>query len=236
MSDCFPAQNSTASVEGAETAATIGIPAASAFCTISNEARPLTRRRCRSKRKRSVEERSANHLVHGVVASDVFARNFQFAVRVENSGGMNSAGAREIALRVVAIFPEAKAEFRYRSGLLSTRYRRKILPDRVNACLSAKTATAGNCPERCAEFSFNFTPPSRSTITLLSRSARDVRDFFSTCARSPLKPENLRRAHRHVRACAWSSPEFCGRYEFRAVLQSSDRPANTRADRLVFAG
>ena len=40
--------NSIAKVEGAETDATIGIPPESAFCMISNEARPLTRRTCRS--------------------------------------------------------------------------------------------------------------------------------------------------------------------------------------------
>src|SRR5207237_734291 len=38
----------TAKVEGAETEATMAILAASAFWTISKEARPLTRRRCRS--------------------------------------------------------------------------------------------------------------------------------------------------------------------------------------------
>ena len=34
--------SSTARLEGAETAMTIGIPAISAFCTISKEVRPLT--------------------------------------------------------------------------------------------------------------------------------------------------------------------------------------------------
>ena len=40
--------NSTARLDGAETAQTTGIRAASAFCMISNDARPLTRSACRS--------------------------------------------------------------------------------------------------------------------------------------------------------------------------------------------
>ena len=42
----------TASVDGAETAATAGTPASSAFWTISNDARPDTSSRCSASGKR----------------------------------------------------------------------------------------------------------------------------------------------------------------------------------------
>ena len=103
--------NSTARLEGADTAATIGIPAASAFCMISNDARPLTRRRCRLQWQQPVEKRASDCLIDCVVAPDILARNFQFAVHAENSGGMNSACAREIALRVAQCPGERQQRF-----------------------------------------------------------------------------------------------------------------------------
>jgi len=45
----FSRANLTANVDGADTEAIIAIPAASAFCTISNQARPLTSITSRSK-------------------------------------------------------------------------------------------------------------------------------------------------------------------------------------------
>src|SRR2546423_5506584 len=106
-------------------------------------------------RKRSVEERSANRLVHGVVAPDVFTRNFQFAVHAENSSGMNSTGAREIALRVSQFFWKRKKGFNINADFFRGN-RREILSDGVDACLSAKTATAGNCPEAPGGIQFQF--------------------------------------------------------------------------------
>src|SRR5712692_9963058 len=97
-------------------------------------------------RQTTVEKCAADRLVHRVVAPDVFARNFQFAVHAENSSGMNSAGAREIALRVSQFFWKRKKGFNINADFFRGN-RREILSDGVDACLSAKTATAGNCSE-----------------------------------------------------------------------------------------
>src|SRR5436853_6140070 len=116
-------------------------------------------------RKRPVEERSANRLVPGVVAPDVFARNFQFAVHAENSSGMNSTGAREIALRVSQFFWKRKKDFNINADFFRGN-RREILSDGVDACLSAKTATAGNCSEapRVVQFKFHAVIKSSSYV------------------------------------------------------------------------
>ena len=40
---------------------------------------------------------AANRFVHGIVATDIFANNFQSTARIKNPRGMNSAGARALA-------------------------------------------------------------------------------------------------------------------------------------------
>jgi len=51
-----------------------------------------------------IKKRAADRLVHSVMASDVFANNFRFTAQIKNSCGMNSAGARKIALRLTQFF------------------------------------------------------------------------------------------------------------------------------------
>ena len=77
-----------ASVGGAETEATMGIPAASAFCTIS-----------RDERKQSVEQSAADRFIDGIVTSHILAENNAITLKIEDGGSMDTAGAIEISLR-----------------------------------------------------------------------------------------------------------------------------------------
>ena len=64
---------STASEDGADTAASTGTPAITAFWVNSNDARPLTRRQHRrAQRDPIIFERPANHLIDGVMSPDIF--------------------------------------------------------------------------------------------------------------------------------------------------------------------
>ena len=55
--------------------------------------------------KKTIEKRAADGFIDGVVAADVFTDNFQFTIGdIENSGGVNSASARKIAL----LFPQLR--------------------------------------------------------------------------------------------------------------------------------
>jgi hypothetical protein len=87
------------------------------------------------------------------VAPDILARNFQFAVHAENSGGMNAACAREIALRVAQCLWKRQQRFNINPDI-SRSYRRKILPDRVDACFTAQTTTAGDRSEAFRRLQF----------------------------------------------------------------------------------
>src|SRR5215510_8545802 len=99
-----------------------------------------------SQRQQLVEERAPYCFIHGVVPADILARNFQFAVHVENSSGMNSSGAREIALRLAQSLRKRQQRFNIDSDIIRS-YRREILPDCVNACLAAQATTARDCSE-----------------------------------------------------------------------------------------
>ena len=77
-----------------------GQPATAAFCTSSNERRPLTQSTCDASGSSALEERPADDLVHRVVASDVLAHARELAVGVEEPGRMQPAGRRERALRL----------------------------------------------------------------------------------------------------------------------------------------
>src|SRR6266550_5794970 len=93
-----------------------------------------------------VEKSAPDRLIHGVVAPDILTRNFQFAVHAENSGGMNAACAREIALSVAQCPGQRQQRFNINPDI-SRWYHRKILPDRVNACFTAQTTTTGDGSE-----------------------------------------------------------------------------------------
>ena len=72
--------SSTASDDGAPTATSIGQPATAAFCTSSNESRPLTQSTCSRERQQPLAERPADDLVERVVPADVLAQAEQRAV------------------------------------------------------------------------------------------------------------------------------------------------------------
>ena len=93
-----------------------------------------------------VEKSASDCLIHCVVAPDILARNLQFAVHAENSGGMNAACAREIALRLAQCLGKRQQRFNINPDISGT-YGREILPDRVNACFTAQTTTAGDRSE-----------------------------------------------------------------------------------------
>ena len=72
MSNSFA--TSTARLDGAPTAATIGIPPISAFCRSSKLARPESKS-TRSRKRRAVrKEFRANQLIHRVVTAYIFAK------------------------------------------------------------------------------------------------------------------------------------------------------------------
>ena len=68
------------------------MPATSAFCTISNDARPLTQQDVIRQRQRSRQQHAADHLVDRVVPADVLGDVDQDAVAVEQPGGVQAAG------------------------------------------------------------------------------------------------------------------------------------------------
>src|SRR4029077_5308368 len=90
-----------------------------------------------------VKKSAPDCLIHCVVAADILAGNFQFAVHAENSGGMNSACAREITLRVAQRLKKRQQRFNINPDI-SRWYCREILPDGVNACFAAQTTTTGD--------------------------------------------------------------------------------------------
>src|SRR6266436_4916088 len=100
-----------------------------------------------------VEKSASDCLIHCVVAPDILARNFQFAVDAENSGGMNAACPREIALSVAQYLGKRQQRFNIDPDISRT-YGRKILPDRVNAGFAAQTTTAGDRSETLRRIQF----------------------------------------------------------------------------------
>src|SRR5215472_10297810 len=106
-------------------------------------------------RKLTIEKSAPNHFVDRVVASDVLTGNFQFTLGIKNSGSMNSACVREIALCIAQFFRKRKQHFHIDAEICPS-YRWEILPASLNTCLAAKTATAGNCLESLRRIQFRF--------------------------------------------------------------------------------
>ena len=86
---------STASDDGADTAAITGTPAMTAFCASSKDARPLTRRTVPDNGIRLCSTAQPMHLVDGVVPADVLANHEQGPVGGEQRGAVQAAGAGE---------------------------------------------------------------------------------------------------------------------------------------------
>ena len=73
-------------------------PAATAFCTISNETRPLTTSSWSVAGSAAVEQRVPDHLVDGVVPADVLAHHSSSPRAAGERGRVDGAGAVEGAL------------------------------------------------------------------------------------------------------------------------------------------
>ena len=82
--------SSIARLVGAEIAATTGIPASQAFCTISNDTRPLTMRTAEPPGVLR-EQQGADGFVDGVVAADVFGGREERAVDGEHRRAVQAA-------------------------------------------------------------------------------------------------------------------------------------------------
>src|SRR5215208_7792802 len=88
---------STASELGAETAASSGIPANTAFCVSSKEARPETTK-IEFASGALLADGPADDLVHGVVPTDVFPHTDQCTVGGQQPGSVQPSGLIEAAL------------------------------------------------------------------------------------------------------------------------------------------
>src|SRR5437016_3709962 len=89
------------------------------------------------------------------MATDILASDFQFAIHIENARRVDSAGSREINLRLSQFSRERKqcvdvdpSIYGFDSG--------KILPDGIDACLAAKSATARDRSEALYRIQFHF--------------------------------------------------------------------------------
>ncbi len=137
------AASSTASDEGAETAARIGMPAITAFCTSSKLARPDTCSTDAAQRQPVVQHRPADDLVDGVVPADVFAQHEQFAGRrVEERGGVQSAGLVEDRLLRAQRVGEADEGRGIHRHVVARRRRRPTpsRPRRSTPCRTVRTS------------------------------------------------------------------------------------------------
>ncbi len=109
--------------------------------------------------------------------------NFQFTIRVKNPRGVNSAGPREIALRLSQFFGKRKQCIDVDPNIC--RFDRgKILPDRVDARLPAKPATARDRPEtlRCVQLEFCAgTQIDRDNILATGRDLRKFLTLANNC-------------------------------------------------------
>jgi len=187
---------------------------AAIFCTISNEARPLTEG---DGDLASTTQREAWPMTYQPHCGARCPRdNFQFAVYFENSRGVNSAGPCEIALRLFAVFPAVKAIVdvipdvgRFDRG--------KILRNRLDASSSRKGRNYSRSSRTLREFSSRFV-----------RGA-DHSDQYSRAAWRFWKfPDAREKSLRNQKPAASSSScpgvRICrarvcaARFEFRAVL------------------
>src|SRR5947199_1249664 len=89
------------------------------------------------------------------MATDILASDFQFAIHIENARRVDSAGSREINLRLSQFSRERKQcvdvdpnIYRFDSG--------KILPDGIDARLAAKPATARDRSEALYRIQFHL--------------------------------------------------------------------------------
>ena len=161
----------TARVEGAETAATIGIPAASAFCTISKRGAAADDENMTIQWQQIVEEGAADCFVDRVMTPNVFAQNNQIAVEIEDRSRVNATGPGEIALGVAQAFGQFEkcCDFDLDPGCGVNR--RELLPDKFDARFPHKPQLVEMVPKRCAVAGLNFTFGESVTLRMLPSDA-----------------------------------------------------------------
>ncbi len=91
---------STARLDGADTAATSGIPPRKAFCTISNDDRPLTKSAERDNGSRLAHQRMSHEFVHRVMPANVLGAELKSACEIEKARSVKPAGLIKSMLRV----------------------------------------------------------------------------------------------------------------------------------------
>ena len=118
----------------------IGAPATAAFCTSSNDRRPLTQSIRSAQREEPVERGPADDLVHRVVAPDVLAHDQELALGVEQAGRVQAPGPGEG--RAVATGPGRPASSD-RATVGPPCDRRRVHRHLLERALAAHTARRG---------------------------------------------------------------------------------------------
>ena len=132
----------TASEVGAPTPISTGAPATTAFCTSSNDSRPLTHSTQSASGSRPSCKRPADHLVHRVVATDVLADADELGAGVEQTGCVEAAGAFETGLHK-PVRQGGEQPTAERSAAPSGRGRCRVNGDLLDRSLPADAARRG---------------------------------------------------------------------------------------------
>ena len=198
----------SARLDGAPTAATIGMPARAAFCTISKPARPESTSTPSRSGSAPARSRSPIDLVHRVVAADVLAQHEQRAGRVEERRCVQTAGLREAALRRCACASGSASSTLPRDPRPPRLDQRQALhEDRLDRRLAAHAAGATSRrrsgPPRAREPRDRARSAMRATFSTPHVSAVVDRDEVARASRSGLRRRGSRRPARdRAPACA----------------------------------
>ncbi len=123
---------------GAPTAASTGQPATDAFCTSSNESRPLTHKEELAEREQALEERPADDLVECVVPADVLPRAQELTPWCEEPGRVQAASRRKRSLSVEQpLRQRCDDRLGDEQAALDTR---RVDPNRLDGALAADSA------------------------------------------------------------------------------------------------
>ena len=215
------AASSTARLEGAPTATRIGQPATAAFCTSSNERRPLTQRSASASGRRPFAERPADDLVEGVVAADVLAQAEQLAARRRRGRSRAARRWRRTPAAPRGAGRAGSRRARRARSACSRRAARRPRPPRARPCRrrrrtkrcrSCAAAAPGRSPAR---------PPRRRSPR--GRPARRA----AARAGAPRRGRSRARAPRRARACASSPRPARRRSGSRAAPRRRAGPARS---------
>ena len=187
------------------------------------------------------------------MAADVFADNFRFAAQIENSGGVNSTSAGEVALVFLQKRRERKQSLDFDPNTSRRIDRWKILSNRGDALFAADSATARNrsvsfrgtqfhlhvfCElDRDDVFAITRLRRARELIDLVRcshdsfRDQKTSREFFVVTGRAHCRRKSLAADSNFER---FLDGEIVVMILERAVCLSSDDLTRTNAVRLLF--